>query len=81
MYKDGSIQSFGYDGKWFKTVDDALNNAYNDFKEPIKDVTSMMIVWGNDEFVRHLSTPIWGNDLILLARDYLVGEGIIRDGN
>ena len=62
LYKDGSMQTFGYDGIWFDTVDDALNNAYQDFKKPIKNTRSMSIIWGNNEFVKKLSKPKWGDD-------------------
>ena len=81
MYKDGSIQSFGYDGKWFKTVDDALNNAYNGFKEPFKSVSGMAIVWNNNQLAQHLTTPIWGDDLIAYIRNFFVEEGVIQYGN
>ena len=72
------MQTFGYDGIWFDTVDDALNNAYQDFKKPIKNTRSMSIIWGNNEFVKKLSKPKWGDDLITIVRNCLTEEGLIN---
>lgn len=80
-YKDGSIQTFGYDGKWFDTIDDALANAYNDFKEPFKNVNTMAFSWNNYQLAQHLNTPIWGDDLISYIRNFLYEEGVIQNGN
>ena len=76
-YKDGSIQTFGYDGKWFDTIDDALSNAYQDFKEPFDNVSGISIVWNYNELAQHLTTPIWGDDLIMYIRNFFVEEGVI----
>jgi len=80
-YKDGSIQAFGYDGKWFKTLDDALTNAYKDFKEPFKNVSGMSIVWNNNQLAQHLTKPKWGDDLIEYIRNLFIEEGVIQNGN
>ena len=85
-YPDGSIQGYGYDGKWFETIEAMLDNVLGDFPEVQENIDKMLFVWGTglplgdelkDKPTKTLD-PVFGDELIEALTAWLKKVGVIE---
>lgn len=92
-YKDGSMQSWGYDGKHFDTYPEMLASVARDFHDNFTDtytdIEAMLFVWGEglplgDE-LKDVPTkeldPVYGQPLIDELTSWLLELGVQVNGN
>lgn len=92
-YSNGDQQSWGYDGKMFKTYDallaDVARDFPDDFYDRYKNVESMLLVWGEglpiadqlDNVPTTEISPICGADLVDTVADWLNSLEVAVYGN
>lgn len=93
QYLDGSMQSWGYDGKWFGKYDDMLADVAKDFPsnfaETYKNVVGLLFVWGEGlplgEELENVPTkelsPVYGEELVQAVSEWLTEIGVYQNGN
>lgn len=92
-YKNGSLQSWGYDGKHFDNLERVIADVQKDFPADFptvyKDITSMIFVWGEgiplddqlkDEPTKELE-PVYGQELVDTLTAWLAELGVLTNGN
>lgn len=92
-YKDGSMQSWGYDGKHFTSYPTLLADVARDFPDDFpakyKDVVSLLLVWGEglplDDQLKDVPTkelePVYGHQLVDTVATWLTELGVLQNGD
>ena len=92
-YADGSMQSWGYDGKHFNNYPTLLADVARDFPldfpDHYKGVESMLFVWGEglplDDQLKDVPTkelqPTYGQKLVDAVATWLAELGVLENGN
>lgn len=92
-YKNGSMQSWGYDGKHFAEYEHVLSDVARDFPADFptvyKDIDAMLFVWGEglplDDQLKEVPTkdlePVYGQELVDTLTTWLAELGVLKNGN
>lgn len=79
-YADGSIQSWGYDGRWFETYDKLVEDVAKDFADQLQKVTKIRFMFNEDK-TKDLLPTIFGSELTDDLIAWLTEIGVYRNGN
>lgn len=83
-YLDGSVQMWGYDGKWFDDYNAVLTDIAKDFPtdffDHYKNVVGMRLVWNNGDDTKEIQ-PTCGEPLLQAVAEWLTELGEYENGN
>ena len=89
MLDDGSMRSWGYDGRWFDTYEKVLDDVAKDFPdsfpETYPNTESMLLVWGEglpianelDGVPTKTIAPTFGAGLVAEVSSWLTEIGVL----
>ena len=79
-YADGSIQSWGYDGRWFESSEALIADVAKDFADQLHRVTKIRFIFNEDK-TKDLLPTIFGSELTDDLMAWLIEIGVYKNGN